>query len=247
MLTLLNIPMLNLAYDERFVLFRDNIPLKPQIRTLRDMLPVLMDLIEIKLNKKLYFMYRNIHVGKHLPIFLKYNIRYDITIIPPGNIGKEFVKTYGHYHEIAYDNLTYPEIYEVIQGEAHYLLQKQENDKITDIVLVHASVGDIVIVPPNYGHVTINPSNKVLVMANLVSTQFSSLYQQYEEKRGGVYYELTTHKLVKNPKYGFTPKIRHVKTTWKNESLYHSFVTDPDKFKFLNKPEKISNNCWVKL
>lgn len=77
----------------------------------------------------------------------------------------------------------YPEVYEVLEGRAHFLLQKKTLD---DIVLVEAAKGDIVLIPPGYGHVTINPAqNETLTMANLVSTEFSSEYGFYDEMRGG--------------------------------------------------------------
>jgi len=87
-------------------------------------------------------------------------LRYDITIIPPNKLGMEFVKTAGHYHPfLPGSKMTYPELYEVLEGEAHYLLQRREQERgterITDVVVVKAKKGDKVIIPPNYGHVTI--------------------------------------------------------------------------------------------
>ena len=93
------------------------------------------------------------------------NIRYDITIIPPGMLGREYIKTAGHYHPLVPGgSVTYPELYEVLEGEALYLLQRQD---LGDVVAINASAGDKVLVPPNYGHITINGSNKKLKMATL--------------------------------------------------------------------------------
>jgi|GEM_PF-2282682 glucose-6-phosphate isomerase len=43
-------------------------------------------------------------------------------------MGLEFVKTCGHYHPPVNPKLryTYPEMYEVLEGDAHYLLQCAE-------------------------------------------------------------------------------------------------------------------------
>jgi hypothetical protein len=46
----------------------------------------------------------------------------------------------------------------VLEGDAHYLLQRAQNEeRVDEAILVKATRGDKVIIPPNYGHVTINP------------------------------------------------------------------------------------------
>jgi oxalate decarboxylase/phosphoglucose isomerase-like protein (cupin superfamily) len=53
---------------------------------------------------------------------------------------------------------TYRELYEVLKGDAHYLLQRAQNkERVDEAILVKATRGDKVLIPPNYGHVTINP------------------------------------------------------------------------------------------
>src|SRR5665647_1655712 len=123
----------------------------------------------------------------------RHQLRYDITIMPPLQMGLEFVKTYGHYHSHVNEKLsyTYPEVYEVLDGDAHYLLQRAHDAHgIDEAILVKATRGDKVIIPPNYGHVTINPSEKTLTMANWVCRSFESLYKQYTQLHVGAYYEL---------------------------------------------------------
>ena len=103
-----------------------------------------------------------------------HNLRYDLTVIPSCEICGEWVKTKGHYHPKNPAGIGYPEIYEVIEGQVHYLLQSRNLD---DVVIISAQAGDLVIIPPEYGHVSINPSqDSALVMANIVSTAFESEY-----------------------------------------------------------------------
>lgn len=46
----------------------------------------------------------------------------------------------------------YPELYEMLNGESHYLLQRAQNEEsVGEVLLVKATRGDKVIVPPNYG------------------------------------------------------------------------------------------------
>ncbi len=193
---------------------------------------------------ELYFMFRGVSKSEEDERRInKMGLRYDITIIPPNTLGSEFVKTAGHYHPTFSDgsDLTFPEIYEVLEGEAHYLLQRREEgkvqqrekvqrgekvqqrekvqrgeaEKITDVVVVKAEEGDKVLIPPNYGHVTINPSEKkeTLKMANWVASGWSSIYEPIKRKGGAAYFELTSGEFVKNENYGAVPEIRFLKAS----------------------------------
>jgi len=140
-----------------------------------------------------------------------HSIRYDLTVIPPANLGGECVKTKGHYHPVNAAGTGYPELYEVAEGVAHFLLQKKT---LGHIVLVKAEKGDIVLIPPGYGHVTINPSKEeTLIMSNLVSTAFESEYTFYETMHGAAYYELIDHTLVRNPRYPDIPSVQEIKNS----------------------------------
>jgi len=105
----------------------------------------------------------------------------------------------------------YPELYEVVEGVAHFLLQKKTLDHI---VLVKAAKGDIVLIPMGYGHITINPSDEeTLVMANLVSTAFESEYAFYEKMHGAAWYELVGDILERNPHYPDVPSVQEIKNS----------------------------------
>jgi len=162
------------------------------IRTLAQMKDVLLtDVGDEK--RKLYYMYRDVHLVVDEAEIRKRGLRHDITIIPPGKIGKEYVKTAGHYHpNKPGTNLTYPEIYEVITGEAHYLLQrkKPDSEEVDRVVVIRAKAGDKVYIPPGYGHITINPFREALVMANWIAEEFKSDYEPIKRKRGGAFYEI---------------------------------------------------------
>lgn len=225
---------------------------KPDIRKLDDMKEVVYDekWLETTEVTDLYYMYRDLfYSNRDHSIIGENDLRYDITIIPPSNLGVEYVKTAGHYHPFVKETgYTYPEVYEVLSGEAHYLLQKAQNSKITDAILVQAKEGDKVIVPPNYGHVTINPSNKELKMANWVSNQFSSIYDPYREYRGAAYFELNNGRMIENKNYENLPEIRRLKPTnikelgiYKNKEMY-GLIRDPKKLEYLNQPQEYE---WI--
>lgn len=216
---------------------------KPDLRNTKEMKSMFYS--SIKKENIIYYMYRE--------ILKKNSLRYDITIIPPNIIGKEYVKTKGHYHpKIKGTKFTYPEIYEILQGNAIFLLQKKVNKKITKVVAIKAKKGDKVIMPPNYGHITINPKKTVLIMANIVSTKFKSKYKEYEKKKGGAYYGLVWGekiKFIKNKNYKQMPKLEKKKAKkhskiFNNKTLYEIFVKEPEKLEFLNKPWKVSNDNY---
>ncbi|VVB51854.1 Glucose-6-phosphate isomerase [uncultured archaeon] len=224
---------------------------KPGIRRLFDMKDVIYDRewLSDSENSELYYMYRELSLSKKDAAAMKeHGLRYDITVIPPQMLGCEFVKTAGHYHPLVPGTqITYPEIYEVLGGEATYILQKPDNEGINDVILVKADAGDKVIIPPGYGHLTINASNKVLKMANWVARDFESIYQPIKEKGGGAYFILDKG-MVKNPRYEHVPEIKPGKPAnlkelglQKSKEMY-GLVRDLKNLEFLTKPHEYE---WV--
>jgi glucose-6-phosphate isomerase len=225
----------------------------PVMRKLEEMKEVVFDksfLKQANMDMELYYMFRDVSKDEEDEKKIKEKgLRYDITIIPSNKLGLEFVKTAGHYHPFPPDSdITYPEIYEVVEGEAHYLLQRREEErgkeKITDVAVVKAKKGDKVIIPPNYGHVTINPSETTLKMANWVARAFSSIYEPMERKGGAAYFELTNGEFVKNENYEEVPGIRFLKPsdTWikeiglSKEAEMYELLREPQKLEFLTNP-----------
>ncbi|NMB79022.1 MAG: glucose-6-phosphate isomerase [Methanomicrobiales archaeon] len=157
----------------------------------------------------LYAMFRDLAKSPADRWWMQQNgLRYDITVVLPQVICGEFIKTKGHYHPKNAAGAGYPEIYTVLDGTAHYLLQRED---LADVVLVTATKGDIVVVPPEYGHVTINPSpDQALHMANIVSSRFASDYSQYVTMKGAAYYELADGSWQKNRAYPKVPPLRQV-------------------------------------
>ena len=223
--------------------WEDRLPV-PAIRTIEDMQSVFA-IPGPYPNNTLYFMYRDLSENESDKKWLSAHLlRFDLTRIPPGTISGEFVKTKGHYHPEAPDGTGYPELYQVINGSAHYLLQKED---LSDIVSIEASAGDVVLIPPGYGHVTINPSSEELLMSNIVSDAFSSIYGHYEDKQGAAYYEFEKEGWRANPAYGDVCEIRIVKP--KNLDVLgipakkpiYDLVGDEEKLAFLNKPSLLDD------
>ena len=223
----------------------------PGIRMLFDMKNVIYDRdwLSSAKNIELYYMYREMSLGKKDELLIReHGLRYDITVIPPRMLGCEFVKTAGHYHPLVPGTqITFPEIYEVLGGEAHYILQKPAGEGIEDVILIKAGTGDKIIIPPGYGHLTINASNKTLKMANWVARDFESIYKPIEEKCGGAYFILDKG-IVKNTRYEHVPEIKFLGPSnikeiglQKSKEMY-GLVRDLKKLEFLTKPQ---DHEWI--
>jgi glucose-6-phosphate isomerase, archaeal len=172
-------------------------------------------------------------------------------VIRPGTLGGEYVKTAGHYHpEKPGTGCTYPEVYEVLHGRAHYLLQRPHPafpDQLEASILVAAKPGDKVLIPPGFGHITINPGGDYLIMSNWVAAAFTSLYDPIRRLGGGAYYELQAAEgpeFIANEKYRGTPPLQRCPVTPVAElnlitglPLYRVFQENSEAFNYLLYPE----------
>jgi len=169
---------------------------KPDTRRLDEIKNLLYDQKWAKTarNIELYYMYRGVKKEKGL--------RYDITVIPPKMLGKEFVKTKGNHNS---DN--FPELYFVLKGEALMLMQKTRGKTIENVIAIKLKKGESIIEPADYDVVTINPTNKELETANWVSEKNINSYDNMEKMKGMCYF-YTRLGWVKNKNYNKIPKLR---------------------------------------
>jgi glucose-6-phosphate isomerase len=214
---------------------------RAEIRRASDLKPVLACPDKLKGDFDAYYMFRDIYESEEdKRKILDARLRYDFTIIPPAEIGGESVKTYGHYHPTNSAGLTYPEIYQVLEGKAIFVIQRREGEKLVDCIAIEAEKGDLIIVPPSCGHVTINPTKKVLLTSNWVCRDFNSIYDPYTRLRGACYYYID-HEWVKNGNYTAVPEIRFLEPFDNQEEEMYYFVDEIEKLEFLIAPEKHYN------
>lgn len=221
---------------------------KPAIRYKSDMQEVLLE-ADAKGPAELYYMYRDVCRNQDRDLLAQHGLRYDVTVIKPGRLGREYIKTAGHYHPLKpQTESTYPEVYEVLAGKAHYLLQTEPDEDGVEAIIVEAVAGDKVLIPPGYGHITINPGAEFLIMSNWVASDFSSVYGPIKDLAGGAFYEVAIdgadEQFVVNPHYQPTPRLQIQPVVDKPEfglvrglPMYLEFIKAADKFKFLTAPE----------
>jgi len=168
---------------------------KPQVRLLKEMKKVVFDkdFAEKNPDLELYYMYRGIKK--------KDSLRYDITVVPPKMLGKEFVRTKGNQN-----SENFQELYNVLSGKAIFLVQKAVKNIVEDVFFVKAKKGEWVKIPPKYAVVMINPQKKTLKTANWISNENENIYKELEKMKGACYF-FTKSGWIKNKNYKKIPSL----------------------------------------
>jgi len=233
--------------------------IQPKIRHLSEMKEVLFnkEFAEISSDSELYYMYRDLSENEQdKDKMKKHKLRYDITVINPVMLGQEYNKTAGHDHPIVSNTkITYPELYEVLEGKAIFFMQDSKENSIKDVYAIKANKGDKVIVPPNYEHIIINASNEKLKTANWVCDDFSeNIYEPFKNRQGFSYYALKSNsgkiEWVENKNYSNIPELKFLSPNlWlerfdidKNKNIYN-LINNLNKLDFLKNPQ---NYNWEK-
>ena len=142
----------------------------------------------------------------------------NITVWESGNIGGEFIKTYGHYHV---GNIE--ETYKIVGGEGIVLLQQRKIDQgkaidneIEIFVLIKVKAGDIINIPSGIGHLVVNTGKTWLVTVDNSPIRISDNtkfpnhadYEPVKKMHGFAYYVIDDGgkpKLIKNNNYKNIP------------------------------------------
>ena len=217
-----------------------------QVRRLEELESVLYDmgcLRHLGSDLPVYEVYRDCCDDGARDLLRKHGLRYDVTVIPPLLLGEEYVKTLGHYHLPVGEVSAHPEIFEVLEGEAVFLVQKQSGEEVVDVSLLYAKEGEKVLVPPGRGHIVINASSRRLVVGCLISRSCVRAYDPYVTKRGAAFYLLTGGRLVRNPNYSSAPEVRvlrgeHLPFLERGSGLVQMFLKDPSRLALLNEPSR---------
>ena len=143
-----------------------------------------------------------------------------------------------------------PEVYTVLHGTGHFLLQKSAPpyDTIEDAVLVEVQKGETFVVPPDYGHLQINPGREPLIFSYTVMQGMNGVYEPFRRRRGAIYYEMAegAERYVFNTQYADRMPLRIVKASeicqvpqLARGATYHAirdllpelaFLTDPARY-----------------
>lgn len=125
----------------------------------------------------------------------------NMTILPPGKLGQEFTKTFGHYHTAQID-----ENYHFLSGEGVILLQKKNGKQISEVVLVRVKAGDTVTITPEWGHSISNTGTEPLVALDDWAIGHGPADYKEIKEYGGMAYFLTGEEVEPNPRYSNLPQ-----------------------------------------
>jgi glucose-6-phosphate isomerase len=184
-----------------------------------------------------------------------YQWRYDLTVLPPGRLGAECLRTMGHYHPlIPGADLAWPEVYEVLHGSALFVLQRADDHRaapaevrIDDLIVVRAEAGEQAMLPPNYGHWTVNATDGPLVIANWIAAGFESDYEPAQAARGPCCRVLAGEdgpRFSANPRYAHPPAaLRHGRPVDVPElglvagrPIFGALLREPDVWRYVCDP-----------
>lgn len=129
----------------------------------------------------------------------------NITILPKYRLGREYPKTYGHFHEPEAE-----ETYKVLSGEAGILLQKG-TDLLEEVRLVKLKKGESFTVPKEYAHCLVNlGEGPVVTLDDHDPAKFDNNYEPIRKKHGFAYYLIEEGgklKAIPNPDYTQVPPL----------------------------------------
>jgi glucose-6-phosphate isomerase, archaeal len=169
-------------------------------------------------DRTIYFYTSGLWLAEDEAAWKNAGVVYGIVVFLPGVFGGEYVKSAGQYHPICGGNRqATPEIYTVLHGTGHFLLQKAAPpyDVIEDAVLVEVEAGETFVVPPDYGHLQINPAAGPLIFSYTVMDGMEGVYGPFRQRRGAIYYEMAAgpQRYVFNSRYSSMVPLRLLKAS----------------------------------
>lgn len=246
---------LAIAFDEQNLdlHFKEEFPrLQKSQRALKDLSPYLKNQ-NLSFPDLVYTVWRYVHKAEDEQKISENKLRYDLTLLPQGLLGDEFLRTAGHFHPLSPDaSLTAPEVYEVILGQGGFLIQdfRDVPENVENVFLIIAHASEKVLVPPGFGHITINLSSRPLLVANWISDITSYNYEPFQKNHGGAYWIIKdpagSISPILNPNYQRVPGIKKITAQdWPQfglvkETPMYSLVENLDKLRFLNYPEEFA-------
>lgn len=149
--------------------------------------------------------------------------RGNITVWQAGQVGDEYIKTFGHYHVS-----DFLETYTVIAGEGIMLMQTRKtdpagapiDDEIKEVRAIFAKTGSKIAIPERAGHLMVNTGKSWLVTMDDSPVNFDKQdeasrpehadYEPIRKLKGFAYYVVNKDgepTFVKNPHYKSVPDI----------------------------------------
>jgi glucose-6-phosphate isomerase len=216
-----------------------------------DLEAVLLEADGLAPTTELYWNFPLLDAGPATSLLEQTGLNFSCVLLPALRIGREYVKTQGHYHPpMPGSDISYPEVYTHLWGEPLLLLQHRSGERadlIDDCVLLELRDGATVTIPPGYAHILINPSPQPAAIAGLYSRDFLPIYEPIVQMAGAAYYLIDDggKRLIRNSRYAAHPPIRRLDvfagTPFQppdgDRPLWTSFLSNPAGYSFLAQPD----------
>lgn len=172
-------------------------------------------------------------------------IRFDVIIIQSGKINNNYKSTLSYYRSIADNGYNYPEIYQIGEGYAEFLLQQpgEKHEQVKDAIIIRAQKFDVMVIPPIYGLSIINPSEKKTILARIRASEAKEITEEFTKTKGTCYRRREGGRWDYNEYYEEIPQLRlgEPKSKWKTIKrgipIYTSYVYNPKYFHTLIEPD----------
>jgi glucose-6-phosphate isomerase len=219
------------------------------VRRKSQMQAVLMEPDAIGDEVELYYNFTLANAGSYAEVFRRYNLTFACVLLPPMKIGREYVKTHGHYHpKMPGSSLSYPEVYTHYYGRLYLLLHRRIGDdpaRLDDCALYEMQPGRSIMVPPGYLHVLINPADEPALMAGLYCKDSYPQYEPVVQMRGAAFYLVNgngSEQLTQNRRYQVCPPLGRLDDLTgsafapprEDAPLWASFVKEPQMYVMLS-------------
>ncbi|MBX3070679.1 MAG: hypothetical protein KF883_09305 [Thermomicrobiales bacterium] len=221
------------------------------VRTKADIAKVLVDGGGIPDDTHLYWIFQLADAGADQQRFEATETTYACVLLPSRKVGREYVKTQGHYHPpMPGTTIEYPEVYSHLFGDIYLLLQRragQRPEVIEDFVILDMKAWGAVTIPPGYAHVLINASDAPAAIAGIYATSFKPDYHPFVDLGGAAYFMVDDagESLIPNPRYERVPRLRRPApgsdpaflAPEGAEQLWTSFLENPERYAFVADPQ----------
>ena len=173
------------------------------------------------------------------------DITYSLVVLQSGQLNGNYFNTIGYYRSFAENGYCYPEIFQLAEGYAEFLLQqpRENHEQVKDVVVIRLQKYDILVVPPSYGVTIINPSDKKTIISRIRASDAEEIKEPFHNTKGGCYSRFAERKWDYNPNYDEIPNLRlgEPQNKWKSLKrgipIYSSYAYNPRYFKTLIEPD----------
>lgn len=195
-----------------------NVSIKKEIEVkVKELKNVLMEEEIENEEEVVYKIYKDVKLVEHKETWG--NVRFDLIVMWPKKLGEEYSKIKGYYRSIADNGFRYPEIFQVAEGYAEFILQQpgDKHEKVKKAIIVRAQRMEVVIIPPAFGVTIINPTTEKTVIARIRARDAEEVSKEYEKTKGECYYRIEKEKWIPNNNYEELPllEIQLPQNKWK--------------------------------